>query len=512
MRRCPGCGVEVPVVGDKLDLCPNCLLRLGTRETEAPGDQPPTLTYPSQSVQAGQWVGPYRLVRLVGEGGMGIVFLAEQEKPFRRRVALKLIKPGMDTREVIARFESERQALAMMDHSNIARVFDAGISQDGRPYFAMEYVPGIPITRYCDEHRMTNRQRLELFRSVCMAIHHAHQKGIIHRDIKPSNILVETVDGHPAPKVIDFGVAKATNQRLTEKTVFTQQGFFIGTPEYMSPEQAESTSLEVDTTSDVYSLGVVLYELLVGVLPFDAAGLRKAGYDEIRRILREEEPPTPTARFQGLGAAAEGIADRRHTDGASLKKQLRGDLDCITMKALEKHQTHRYASASEFAADIGRYLVNEPVLAAPPGQWYRVQKFIKKHRQYAIAAMLVLFCILLGLVVSTTLFFKAESARREALRQGDVARLQSYVANIAAADLNLRSNEAVDARRRLLECPRELRGWEWQHLFLKSDVSIATLYTLDDSDHANLPVSFEFSGDGGRVFSNTEHTLYSWDT
>lgn len=507
MSTCPKCGTALPAVSGKLGVCPKCLLGLGVDKTEGQT----TVTLSSQVVQAGQWFGHYRVIRLLGEGGMGIVFLAEQDEPIRRRVALKVIKLGMDTREVIARFESERQALALMDHPNIARVFDAGVSQEGRPYFVMEQVAGVPITRYCDAHQLTNRQRLELFRPVCMAIHHAHQKSIIHRDVKPSNILVAVVDRQPMPKIIDFGVAKATNQRLTEKTVFTQLGFFIGTPEYMSPEQAELTSLDVDTTTDIYSLGVVLYELLVGALPFDSSSLRKAGYDEIRRILREEEPPKPTIRLQSLGAAATEVAKRRHTDPDSLEKQLRGDLDWITMKAMAKDPARRYASASEFATDIGRYLKDEPVLAGPPERRYRIRKFIRRHRQYVAAAVGVLICLLLGLMVSTAMFFRAESARREAQRQGDIARHQSYAANLAAADLHLRSNEIAEARRRLLSCSKDLRGWEWRHLFLKSDFSVATLYTLGDSDGENLQISFAFSSDGSKIYSSTQHTLYSWD-
>jgi WD40 repeat protein/predicted Ser/Thr protein kinase len=508
MSKCPQCGAEIPGDSARLGLCPQCLLRLGIDDS-APDLS--TLTWTSQQVQAGERFGPYRVVRLLGEGGMGVVYLAEQEEPIRRRVALKLIRIGMDTAEVIARFDSERQALALMDHPNIARVFDAGVSGQGRPYFVMEYVAGVPITKYCDAHRLTNRQRLELFRPVCMAIQHAHQKGIIHRDIKPSNILIAVVDGQPTPKVIDFGVAKAINQRLTEKTVFTQIGFFIGTPEYISPEQAEVTSLDVDTTTDIYSLGVVLYELLVGVLPFDPASLRKAGYDEIRRILREEEPPTPTARLHSLGAAATSVAERRHADAESLEKQLRGDLDWITMKAMDKDQSRRYPSASEFAADMGRYLRDEPVLAGPPERRYRIRKFLRRHRRYAAAAASILISLLLGLTATTVLFFRAESARREAQRQGDIARQQSYVANLVAADLHLRSNEFAEARRRLLSCPTDLRHWEWRRLFLQSDFSLATLYTLADSDHDNLRLSLAFSEDGSRIYSTTQHTLYSWD-
>jgi serine/threonine-protein kinase len=272
-------------------------------ETETQPDK--SLSDETSQEDTGRQFGPYKTLRLLRRGGMGAVYLAEQQQPIRRVVALKLIKPGMDTRAVIARFESERQALALMDHPNIARVFDAGSGDDGRPYFAMEYVPGIPITEYCDRHRLTNRERLELFLPVCHAVQHAHQKGIIHRDIKPSNVLVSVKDGVPVLKVIDFGVAKASNQKLVEETFFTEHGIIVGTPEYMSPEQAELNGLDVDTTSDIYSLGILLYELLVGVLPFDPKVLRKAGYEEMRRIIREEETPRPTARLEGLQSEIE---------------------------------------------------------------------------------------------------------------------------------------------------------------------------------------------------------------
>ncbi|MDH3190898.1 MAG: serine/threonine protein kinase, partial [Acidimicrobiia bacterium] len=272
-------------------------------------------------------VGPYRILEKLGEGGMGEVYRAEQEQPIRRKVALKLIKAGMDTKQVVARFESERQALALMSHPNIARVFDAGATEQGRPYFVMEYVQGMPITEYCDKYRLTTNERLELVRQVCAGVQHAHQKGIIHRDIKPSNVLVGFEDGNPVPKIIDFGVAKATEQRLTEQSVFTQMGVLIGTPEYMSPEQAEMTSLDIDTRTDVYSLGVLLYELLVGALPFGLKELRGVAFDEICRRIREEEPSTPSQRVSMLGEGSTESARRRKTDPSSLTRELRGDLD-----------------------------------------------------------------------------------------------------------------------------------------------------------------------------------------
>ncbi len=294
----------------------------------------------------------------------------------RRRVALKLIKWGMDTKEVLARFESERQALALMNHPNIAKVFDAGSTDEGRPFFAMEYVRGVPLTEYCDAQRLSTQERLTLFMQVCDGVQHAHQKGIIHRDIKPSNILVAVEDGRPVPKIIDFGVAKATSQRLTERTLFTELGQWIGTPEYMSPEQAELTGLDVDTRTDVYSLGVVLYELLAGAQPFDPKELRTAGFDEMRRRIREEEPPRPSTRVSSLGDASQTAAERRRTDIHGLTRTLRGDLDWIVMKALEKDRTRRYGSPSELAADVERYLRDEPVEASPPSTCYRIRKFV----------------------------------------------------------------------------------------------------------------------------------------
>jgi serine/threonine protein kinase len=345
-------------------------------------------------------VGPYRILEPIGHGGMGSVYLAEQMELLRRRVALKLIKLGMDTREVIARFEAERQALAMMNHPNIARVYDAGVSDQGRPYFVMEYVPGVPITQYCDTHRLRLEERLDLFIQVCDAVKHAHQRGVLHRDLKPSNVLVMRLDGKPVPKIIDFGVAKATNQRLTEKTIFTQQGRIIGTPEYMSPEQAETSGLEVDARTDVYSLGVVLYELLCGDLPFDRDRLRKAGLAEIHRIIREVEPPRPSQRVSARGTSAEGAAYHRRLSVKALAKELRGALDWITMTAMEKDPARRNAESDALAADCARYLRHEDVKAGPPSSVYRLRTLARRHR--ALLRTLVLGAVLVGVGARST--------------------------------------------------------------------------------------------------------------
>jgi WD40 repeat protein/serine/threonine protein kinase len=336
----------------------------------------------------GTMIGPYKLMEQVGEGGMGLVFVAEQQQPVRRKVALKVIKPGMDTRQVVARFEAERQALALMDHPNIAKVFDGGESTSGRPYFVMELVKGVPITDYCDLHQVPIRQRLELFGSVCQAVQHAHQKGIIHRDIKPSNALVMSHDGTPVVKVIDFGVAKAIGQPLTDKTIYTQFSQMVGTPMYMSPEQAGGSSLEIDTRSDIYSLGVLLYELLTGTTPFAKERLEGVGYDELHRIIREEEPARPSTRISTLGQAATTVAAQRQSDPKRLGQLFRGELDWIVMKCLEKDRNRRYETANSLAKDVERYLHDEPVQAWPPSFTSRLRKFARRNRTAVTAAAL----------------------------------------------------------------------------------------------------------------------------
>ena len=357
-------------------------------------------------------IGPYRLLERLGEGGFGEVWRAEQREPVKRHVALKFIKLGMDTKQIIARFEAERQALAMMDHRHIAKVFDAGTTEAGRPYFVMELVQGVPILKYCDTEKLTTKRRLELFIEVCHAIQHAHQKGIIHRDIKPSNVLVTLQDGDPEPKVIDFGIAKATNVRLTEKTLFTAQQQIIGTPAYMSPEQAEMSGLDIDTRSDIYSLGVLLYELITGTTPFDGQQLLSAGIAEMMRIIREEEPHKPSTRLSTLDETATRVAQQRGTDSKKLSLIVRGDLDWIVMKCLEKDRTRRYESASGLAADVQRFLNDEPVVARPPSTTYRFRKFVRRNRMGVLACALIALALLIGLVGTVTFALRAAEQQR----------------------------------------------------------------------------------------------------
>ncbi len=363
----------------------------------------------------GDRIGRYKLLEQIGEGGWGVVYLAEQQEPVRRRVALKVIKLGMDTRSVIARFEAERQALAMMDHPNIARVLDAGATDAGRPYFVMELVCGVRITEYCDDNQLPTEQRLQLFLQVCQAIQHAHQKGIIHRDIKPSNILVTLHDGVPVPKVIDFGIAKATDQRLTEKTLFTSHGQVIGTPAYMSPEQAETSGLDIDTRSDIYSLGVLLYELLVGQTPFDGQELMRIGLQAMQRTICEQEPARPSTRLRALTAAAlTTTAQRRHTAPAKLAQRVQGDLDWIVMKALAKERERRYGTATDFAADIQHHLSNEPVVARPLSTAYRLGKIVRRHRFACLAAAVVLAVLVAGIAATSWQAVRATRAEHQA--------------------------------------------------------------------------------------------------
>jgi serine/threonine protein kinase/tetratricopeptide (TPR) repeat protein len=414
---CPNCQSEN---ASEAGFCNKCGSKLQITEGVY-SPQTKTLQTPIKDLAAGTLVAEkFKLIEELGRGGMGVVYLAEQIAPVKRKVAIKIIKLGMDTKQVMSRFEVERQALAIMDHPSIAKVYDAGATETGRPYFVMEYVKGVPITEYCDTHRLNNRERLELFQEVCNGIQHAHQKGVIHRDIKSSNILVTVHDNKPVPKIIDFGVAKATAQRLTERTLFTEMGQLIGTPEYMSPEQAEMTGLDIDTRTDIYSLGVLLYELLVGALPFDSDSLRAAGLSEIQRIIRETDPPKASTRLSSLGDSQISIAQHRRTDPSALRKQLKGDLDWIIIKAMEKDRIRRYETVNGLAADITRHLKNEPVLARPPSTSYKLQKMISRHKigfgfTVALAVLIVGFAIAMT-IASSRIATERDRAEEEAAK------------------------------------------------------------------------------------------------
>ena len=486
-------------------------------------------TLPAEE-RASDRIGRYKLLEKIGEGGCGVVWMAEQTEPVRRRVALKVVKLGMDTRAVIARFEAERQALAMMDHPNIAKVLDAGTTEKGRPFFVMELVRGVPITRYCDDANLSTERRLQIFIQVCHAIQHAHQKGIIHRDIKPSNILVAQHDDTAVPKVIDFGIAKATQGPLTEATVFTAFEQFMGTPAYMSPEQAEFSGLDVDTRTDIYSLGVLLYELLTGKPPFDPKSLQQAGLDEVRRIIREVEPPRPSTRLSTLALSDRTVLAKLHgTHAAQLSTQLSGDLDWIVMKSLDKNRTRRYESASSFALDVSRHLGHEPVAARPPSQVYLFQKLVRRHRVAFAAAAAIAAALVIGAIVSTWQAIRATRAEREAIasqqlataaeqtaRRGEqeqsrlrgveadlrknaedqrlAARRQAYASDMnvlqqALATDNLgRAKELLD-RHRPKAGEVDLRGWEWRYLWQYCRSDATAVLTDEPMMEARLAVS-----------------------
>jgi WD40 repeat protein/serine/threonine protein kinase len=491
----------------------------------------------SSSIEGpGTRIGHYELLELIGEGGMGLVYLAEQKEPVKRRVAFKIIKPGMDSKQVIARFEAERQALAVLDHPNIARVFDAGTTDTGRPYFVMEYVKGMSITRYCDERKLDIEQRLRLFEQICEAVHHAHQKGIIHRDIKPSNILVSVHGDRAVPKIIDFGIAKAITQPLTDKTFVTFQGQLLGTPEYMSPEQVDLATQDIDTRSDIYSLGVVLYELLAGVLPFEHESFERVGFAEIQQMVREQEPDSPSIRLTHLGEKAKTIAASRSTQVIALARRLHRELEWIPLKAMRKDRCRRYRSASELADDIRNYLNGLPLIAGPETAVYRVQKFVRRHAGSVATVALVFAAIVLGLIVSTAMYFRAEAMRAQAEQAREketIARNQAeqaekvaqeqkniaetktedlrrslYVNSIQLADIKYREGNIRRVRELLDSCPNDLRGWEWNRLNYVSDQSLMTL-----RGHKGWVYSVAVSPDSKRVISggDADGTIRVWD-
>ena len=541
-NTCPECGSPLPS-GAPHGLCPRCLLSRAAAAEPAGGGRGEV--HAEQHVSAvaefssfhsppmalerpGDRIGRYKLLQKIGEGGCGIVYMAEQQEPVKRRVALKVIKLGMDTKEVIARFEAERQALALMDHENIAKVLDGGATSSGRPFFVMELVRGISITQYCDEHRLNTKHRLELFIRVCHAIQHAHQKGIIHRDLKPSNILVADHDGTPIPKVIDFGIAKATaGQTLTDKTLFTAFEQFIGTPTYMSPEQAKLSGLDVDTRSDIYSLGVLLYELLTGKTPFDSKRLTRAGFDEVRRIIQEEDPPRPSTLLGTLSVKEQtSIAHQRQSEVGKLLVGLRGDLDWIIMKALDKDRTRRYDTATGLARDLQRHLNCEPILARPPSRLYEFQKTVRRHKFGFGAAAAVMLTLMAGMLLSgleaararraerqqTLLRLGEQQARQKAERNELLARQRAY-----AADMNLIQSAgnnfglANDLLERQLPGPgqEDLRGWEWRYAWQQCQSD--SIFELCRRSNSIICLAVSSNGRWLAVGEHSEGGLSVWD-
>ncbi|MFO0911121.1 MAG: protein kinase [Isosphaeraceae bacterium] len=466
----------------------------------------------SNRIGLGTTIGPYRLVETLGEGGMGIVYVAEQARPVRREVALKVVKPGMDSRQVIARFEAERQALAMMDHPNIAKVHDAGTTSSGHPYFVMELVRGLPITEYCNRERLSIRERLELFVLVCRAVQHAHQKGVIHRDLKPSNILVVLHDDVPVPKIIDFGIAKATGQSLTEKTVFTAMAQLVGTPHYMSPEQVELSGLDIDTRSDIYSLGVLLYELLTGTTPFDPTQLRCAAFDEMRRIIREQEPPRPSTRLDALGDQLTAVGPSRDADPRRLSRTIRGELDWIAMKALEKDRHRRYETANNFADDVLNYLTDRPVEACSPSPWYRIAKFTRRNRPLLVTSTTILLTLITCAVVSAWQAVRATRAERWAQDQRRLAERHLYAARLRQARETLDRGQAERAQEILTSlCPApgetDHRAFVWDYLWGLARRDIGHF----DGSSSRIRL-LETSADGRFVATDSKDgTIFLWD-
>ncbi|MCX5637545.1 MAG: protein kinase [Planctomycetota bacterium] len=521
-NRCPKCGARLPTDAPE-GLCPKCLMKGVISKEDA------DVTLESPHIEGpGTMIGRYKLLELIGEGGMGLVYLAEQQEPIRRRAALKIVKLGMDTKQVIAHFEAEKQMLALLDHPNIARVYDAGTTETGRPYFVMEYVKGQSITEYCDQHKSSIEERLKLFRQVCEGVQYAHQKGIIHRDIKPSNILVSIQGDRAVPKIIDFGIAKAVTQPLTERTLFTEQGQLLGTPEYMSPEQVDMATQDIDTRSDIYSLGVVLYQLLAGVLPFGRELYEKGGFAEIQRIIQEVDPPNPSTALSKLGDEAKKIAEKRKTQVVPLARRLHRELEWIPLKAMRKERVRRYRSASELADDIQNYLNGNPLIAGPETAIYRVKKFVRRHAGSVATFALVAAAIILGLVISTAMYFRSERA----LKREAVARTQAEKAeNVAQEQREIAEQKAEDLRRSLYFncialaqaewldgnighvykllalCSKNLRRWEWYRLWHISDEAANTFW-----GHQGWVLSVALSPDGKRIISGSEDGMIKvWD-